>query len=603
MMRNLLITVILLSILPVFTGCNKPETSIPRPDGKLVVTRYGEKTITVQDVLVAFQKSHSYSELAANSILPAAAVISAITDELIFTREMADKAIGLKLNETSSFQEFRNNVIKEELYQKLLVEDVLQKITISENDVRRFYDENKMTTFKKPKTNIYTIRGIRISTKEHTENEANERVQKVLELLKKGHSFESVAAEYSDADLDKRGKEMPIAPGEANVEVEKRIAALKDGDYTEPFRIGNDIFIDKRERFVPPAYTPFAEVRFSIIDKLLQEERERRITVTTQNLMQKFNCLSNAALLDAPKPDKKLIILSVAGVYELTVEQFEKLAAENQQETQEEKKSYLSLLGPKAVCYAEALERKWNENNVAKPLHYWETGQLAKDLIYHKVINDDKYSDEKLRAVYEKNKDTPKMKKADQYAVYCLFFKAPISLSMTGYERQIRFTQAKQKAQRALELIKQGQPFENLISQLTNDQNSGVSGGLLGLLPMDKRLVDKIGTLGTGEVSSEPKYVSNVGQDHHGYEIYYVKEVIPGEVMTFDEMKNNLLAQLASRLYNEEHKQFNEVFYKEVPMKFNKDTVEQIIKYLIFLRDNPDKQIDIVRYAEILETK
>lgn len=597
--KNILSIIVFLSISLGFTGCQNHQALIPNPDGKAVVTQYGSDSITIQDILVAFQKSHSYTELASNSPVSATGMIAAITDELAFTREMAKKARELKLDETESFKEYRQNVIKDELYQKLLLEDVLQKITIPEKDIRRYYKDNRETEFKKRNSNVYTIRGIRISTKEHPEKEAKERAEKAYGLLKKGHSFESVAAEWSDADLDKRGKEMPFTPGNANVDVEKRIAGLKDGEFTEPYQIGDAILIHKRERFTPPDYISSEQARISIIEKLLLEERNRRITAETQDLMQKFNCLSNPNLLDTPHPEEKLIILSVAGIYELTVGQFEKLALANNKNTLEQKKSYLSILGPKAVCYAESLKRGWDDKSITRPLRYWEDIQLAKDLAYYKARTDERFSDEKFREAYEKNKENPKLKKVDQYEIYHLFFKAPILLSMSSYDREIKLNQTKLRALQALETVKQGQSFENAITLFVRDDSSGITGGLLGTLPMDKRMADRIGNIGPGEISSEPKLINDPINDRFGYELFYVKKMIPGDTMTLDEMKNSMLFQIAERLYNDEHKKFQEELVKKNPLQFNMDAINQIKDYLIYLRDHPDQQIDIVRYAEI----
>ncbi|MBD3267908.1 hypothetical protein GF373_14675 [bacterium] len=579
-------------------GCGQPPLDIPRPDRERLVTEYGNQTLTVQDILIAFQENHTFNEFAPGAPVSAEEIISSITQNLIFDRERAAKAKAEGLDQTQRFQKYREDVVREELYQKLILEEILKPISIEESDIRSYYEEIKTSLLKKSGSNLYIVRGIRIELDETNHSTAEKQAQKAYALLQKGHAFESVAARFSDAPLNKRGKKMGIAPGLADPEVEQRIANLEDGEYCEPFKQKDKILILKREEYIPPKYLSYKEARKEIVQKLLKEKQDRKTTVLTQELLQKFGSLTNPDALENPETDPELIILSVPGIYELTFEEFQTLAKENGVKTIPEKKDYLSLLTLKSVCYAEAVERGWDAEDVKLTLHFWENRKLSMELALWHVKQGDIVSADNIREAYKKNQDSPRLKNPPIYELYHIFFHTPILLTMSSYERQARYLQTEQTARQALQLIKQGHPFEQVASQMAGNQERTVSSGFLGNIPMSEKLYEKIGDLKAGEVSSSPQLVNNISQNRFGYELFYVKSITSGGIMTLDETMDLIYSSAATNLYNVKKDEYFKEFTQQYTQNTDQAAVRDLIAYILFLRDHPEHQTDVVRYTQ-----
>lgn len=590
------VTLLILSLLGL-GGCHSQDPNLPRPDANAVVVQAGEQTVTAGDILLAFQEQHSYDELNPNYPVPAIETIHAITEQWLFTQSLAAKARGAGLDQTDVFQKNHQKIIQEELYQKLLLEDVLKKIQIADKQIERFYDENRETLFKKRNTNLYKIRGIKISVATWGKEKAAERAQAAYDLIKKGNSFKAVAVEYSDSLPTQRGTLMDIPSGGfGSPEIEFKIANLRDGDFTEPYLVKENFLIHLRESYIPPAYSPFEEVREAIIQKILQEEKDRRITLNTQELLQKFNCMTNPDLLSQPDSDPSLIILSVPGIYELSLAEFTTMALQNNKITIVDQQEYLSLLALKSVCYAEALDRNWGEEDIARTVKLWDDTYLAQAWVRHELGSRDEFSVQKFQETYEKNIDHPRLRTPPVYELYHIFFKAPITLSMSDFEINTRYLQSEQKAYQALERIKEGVSFDLLAHQYAQEGSGQISAGFLGNIPIDNRWIEEIGNLTAGQVSHEPKRIENILKNQFGYQLFYVKNIKPGDIMTLDEWKELMLTLKSNEWSRQLGQEYRQEILDQSPAFFPA-IVDAVLDYLLYLRDHPEYQADIVRYA------
>ena len=122
-----------------FSACGSKEEAVKSPDPDLILLTYGDRTIDARDVSIAFQESHSFEDLLIASFTQTATdIVRDIAEDLAFKRIIGERARALGLQEKESFKQIHERVVKDELYQKLMIDEVLSKIRFTERDLKRF---------------------------------------------------------------------------------------------------------------------------------------------------------------------------------------------------------------------------------------------------------------------------------------------------------------------------------------------------------------------------------------------------------------------------------------------------------------------------------
>lgn len=595
--------------------CGNEKVSIPRPDPDQAVATYGDRTVTVRDVLIAFQESNDFS-LAHGAIAQKRfdTYILDIAFEIAYDRYHAEKAKENRLHLSEEFQTTYRDYVNTELYQKVLMEDILKKIEIPENEIRRYYQDHKQTLFLDPKTNKYVVQGIYALKANHPPEAARQRIEEAKAKLDAGEDFRAVAVQYSDAPLEQRGSENTIPPGYAHQDIEEQWATLKDGEVSDIIELDKGYYIFKKIKFIEPAYQPYEEVRHTIIDMRTQELLESGIYLLTQELYRKHGLLVNSDWLDEDDTDEtnpNLIVISVPGVYELTTAQFEQLAVENQKFTRDEKKQYLQFLANKAICLAEALDRGWTEDDVNIPVQYWAThylAQLYRDLTVREQI-DKKYfySDEQTKAFYEKNRHQPYFQTPMLYNLTHLLVQTPLPKSSDQFQSMLLFKKAESIANQIFLTVAEGQAFDEVAILFSRADDLTIQKTDFGFIPIsrlspfDQEAIlhpeGKSGPLQAGEIGF-PRRVFNISKKRYGYDIFYLRDLVPSRQMTYDEAKVVIAKRVADEGSQAIRNAMKEEFISSHPETVNHSSIEAIKTYIQFLIDRTDLKGDLTRYEE-----
>ncbi len=582
--------------------CGPKEKTWTRPDPEAVVMTFGDQPLTARDFLIAFQESRDFTVVSAGKALKDLPQrMEDLAKNLGFERDLAQRARQAGLDRRETFQAFRKDVIQDELFQRILLEEVLKKIQISEADNQRYYKENRDRLFVKQNTNVYVVQGIRILMEPRGREKAEARAHEARQKIEAGAPFETVAQTYSDAPPEKRGKENEIPPGLADPEIERHLMELKDGQVSEVFEAGNQFFLFKRLRFVPPEYIPYEEARSAILTARTQELQNNGVFLYAQELKLKHGLLVNLDWLkDTASLDPLAVILSIPGVYQLTVDEFERLASANGKRTAEAREEYLSLLTHKALFLAEAVSRGWGEKEVAPALAYWERRQLAQDYILSEVDRRGALTEEQMRAFYEQNRRLPDFQTPDLYNLDLMYFSAPVQPATTHYDTLILFQKAEAEANRAYAAMMEGMSFEEALTQFPQHSALPVSGGPLGnvsLGDLGPSQADQVKGLEAGEIS-RPRRVYNLTKSRFGYEIYYVKDIEPSRPMTYEEARDVIGRQVVQRLTKEVRDAAMRSFLEANPAQVQPEGMQAVIRYLEALADRPDRQPDLSWYEE-----
>lgn len=582
--------------------CGPRDEWISRPDPETVVMSFGGQPVTAREFLIAFQEAHSFAEvLAGKALKDLPARMANLAKTIGFERYLAEQARQAGLHLQDRFQTFRNDIIRDELFQRILLDEVLRKIKIPEADIKRYYAENRDRLFVKRGTNVFVVQGIRIQTNPRGWEAARARAQEALEKIKAGAPFETVAQTYSDAPAEKRGKENEIPPGLADPEIERRLLALKDGEITDVFEAGNQFFIFKRLRFVPPEYIPLEEVRSAILETRMQELLNNGVFLYARDLKAKHGLLLNTEWLKDPAGlDPQAVILSIPGVYQVTAGEFEQLASANGKRTAEAREEYLSFLTHKALFLAEALSRGWGEREVGPALAYWEQHQLAEEYILAEVDKRGALSEEQMRSFYEQNRNLPQFQTPALYDLYVMFFSVPVHPTTPHHDMLLLYQKAEAEANRAFAAMMEGLPFEEALTQFPQHSPSPVSGGPLGrvaLADLGPSQADWVKGLEAGEISP-PRRVYNLSKARFGYEIHYARDIEPPRPMSYEEAREVIGRQVAQKLTKEIREELLAAFQKTHPATEYPEGMRSVIQYLESLAEHPGRQADLFWYEE-----
>lgn len=616
--KNTSLSILGLSIFVfLFMGCPKKEDSalkVPEPQDKLVTV--DTKSYTVGDVLTAFQEEVGFKAILESQIIEQSQnehLQNTSVEELIkksgrtvaFEDYYAQKSREAGLDQLEDFKSYIDDIVKAELYQKMIVEDVLKKINISEEQLRQYYELNK-EKYKNPYSDRVTVSGIYVLTDDKTPEDAWAKIQEAEVKIKQGEPFEEVAKIYSEAPPEMRGMSNEINIDEFNnIQIPRTLLQLDDGDVSEVIPSGNKLFLYKRLSYDPPKYAPLESktTKHSVLDLYTNEFHDRESALLFLELNEKHQPSLFPEWLADPQPEQMdANIISLPGVYDMTLRDFLEAAKSQQINTYKDQVNYLQLLSQKSVMAAEALERGWGESTVQSILDYYKNKWLTKEYILS-LINDQLPKEQDIELSYAKNLNHEKIQVPTKYELYYLFFPAVVSMEQTPFETEQNLLAAKQKAEQAYQDFQDGTGFEELVKKYSHDEYHLKSGGRLGLLSLgalDSLRSSKLSNLELTEgYLSEPQEFYHHNTMRYGYEIYFVKSIIPSHPMPYPEAREYIMNAAKDTLYQKKYSQLFQEWEKEHTIQFHSLTMHSVKEYLIEIASRPDiRQVEIYRFTE-----
>lgn len=600
-------------------SCSKQEPKqVQAPDPSDEILTVDTTTYTVGEVLTAFQEEVGFNTILESVALenmddkaaPAQVKKQTVADLVrrsgrtyAYEDFYAQKARDSGLDELDDFKTYVDDIVKSELYEKMIVEDVLKKINFTETQVKQYYDLIK-ERFKDVNSDRIMLSGIYVLTDDKSPDEAWAKINEALEKIKQGEPFEQVAKTYSEASAEKRGMKQEVSLDDfVNIEIPRKLLELEDGDVSDVIPSGNKLFLYKRYSYIPPSFAPLNVVKRVVLELYTIEVRDRELALLFLDLKEKHQPSVFSDWLADPQPEQMdANIISLPGVYEMSLRDFLHAAKTQQINAYKDQLDYLQLLTQKSVMAAEALERGWDESTVQPIVNYYQNKWLTKEYILN-LIKDKLPPEQEIKASYQQNINHEKIQIPTKYELYYLFFPAVFSTEQTPFEREQNFLAAQQKAQQAYQDFEDGTPFEDLVKKYSHDEYHLQSGGRLGILSMNELDRVRSNNLNRLELSdgflSEPMQIYHHNSMRYGYEIYYVKQVIPAHPMPYPEARDFILDSAKDALYKQEQQRLIQAWEKEHTIQFHSLTLDSVEDYLIQIAERPDtRQVDIYRYTE-----
>jgi len=185
--------------------------------------------------------------------------------------------------------------------------------------------------------------------------------------------------------------------------------------------------------------------------------------------------------------------------------------------------------------------------------------RIRKEIIYEKtmklmVFDRARVTEQQAKQYYESHKSS--FHEPERFRLKEIFIKVPASA--TEEERQKK----KQLAEEIYHRLKNGEDFEDLVWQYSEDRYKYVSGRLKEihkgrLIPQVQEVIDRTAE---GEITPPIETI-------YGYYIFLVEKKLPGRQLSFDQIKNKLIKKLTETKMKKLKKQYINSLIKKADIK------------------------------------
>jgi len=180
-----------------------------------------------------------------------------------------------------SYEDFRDQMKKQLITQRVVSEEVTQRINIPEADLKKYYDEHGKEFVREEQVFLSEIL---ISTEGKTPEQTAAAQKKATDLAaraRKGEKFSDLARENSDDLATARdGGQLPPYKRSDHLmvkELEDIVFAMKKGQVTDPIKRPNGFLILKVDERFEAGQASFEEVKNEITEKLAGPKMEPKV--------------------------------------------------------------------------------------------------------------------------------------------------------------------------------------------------------------------------------------------------------------------------------------------------------------------------------------
>jgi parvulin-like peptidyl-prolyl isomerase len=186
----------------------------------------------------------------------------------------------------------KSKIEKQLLEDEFIRKEIAPKVKVDDSKAEAYYNENKKVFMKPEMFEVNHIFASAIDTSKEgkaetpeaqekakrlmsiVDQEAREKINTVLQKLKKGENFAELAKKYSDDDVSKNnGGSLGTLPKENILpEIADAMVKLKVGDTSDVVKSPYGYHIIKLTAKTPAQMAPFAEVKSDILNFLMKKE-------------------------------------------------------------------------------------------------------------------------------------------------------------------------------------------------------------------------------------------------------------------------------------------------------------------------------------------
>jgi peptidyl-prolyl cis-trans isomerase SurA len=191
--------------------------------------------------------------------------------------------------EGMTLQDLRRQLERNMLVTRVQQIEVMGKISVSEDEVAKFYEANK-NSFTTPPT--VTLREILVAVPETdkginvaADDEAKAKIEDLRKRVIAAEPFAQLASQFSDSGSKANGGLIgPISRDDLAPDLQKQLAAMKPGEVSPVMRTTRGYQIIKLEASVGAKTKSLDEARAEVSDKLAAEKRQGQLEQYLEDL-------------------------------------------------------------------------------------------------------------------------------------------------------------------------------------------------------------------------------------------------------------------------------------------------------------------------------
>lgn len=243
-----------------------------------IVAKIGDKKITVADFekILGYVDSERQKLLEKNPQLKEA-LLKQIVQSMVISDLAKKKGFDKKADVKEQLKLFSDSFLANEYLKK----EVASKITVSDDDMKLYYDGHK-DEFKTPETVRARHILVRVDTSasESDKKKAKEKAEDILIKIKSGEDFVKLASDMSDdpGSKSKGGDLGFFSRGRMIKPFEDTAFSLKPGEVSNVIETQFGYHIIKVEEKKDEAIETFDAVKERINQKLLQDQTKSKVT-------------------------------------------------------------------------------------------------------------------------------------------------------------------------------------------------------------------------------------------------------------------------------------------------------------------------------------
>ena len=177
-----------------------------------------------------------------------------------------------------NWEDFKDNIRKGILTQKVISQEVGSHVNISKEDVQKYYDEHK-SEFIRPEQ--VALREIEVSTEGKKDSELpdlKKKAETALKRVKDGEDFGEIAKRFSDGSTAKQGGFLGIYKrGELSKELEDTVFKMKKNDLTDVLDTKQGYLVLQVLEHYDEGEQALSKVENEIMDKMYSTRMEPKL--------------------------------------------------------------------------------------------------------------------------------------------------------------------------------------------------------------------------------------------------------------------------------------------------------------------------------------
>lgn len=277
----------------------EPTDVLAKVNGEEILQQDVDQIITVF-VLPQFQAQNPGAELPAEQ---KAQIEKNIVEQLVTERILVQKAkeSGISADEALVSERFeqakaqrpdlsdemlKGLLEKDNMIQTLLEAEVISKVSVTDEEVQKYYDEQKEQFQEQEQIQAsHILIQVAQDASDEDKEAARKKIDEVLVLAKEGKDFAELAKEYSEGPSKDQGGDLGFFPKGAMVPAfEEAAFAMNEGDISEVVETQFGYHIIKLVAKKAAREVPFEEVKDQLKQGLQQQKTGAEVKVWIDDL-------------------------------------------------------------------------------------------------------------------------------------------------------------------------------------------------------------------------------------------------------------------------------------------------------------------------------